>query len=47
MKRTGESEDSNIDIYYTCNSIKNKDFINIGFLTKSKNPYGELMHCCF
>lgn len=47
MKRTGESDDSNTDIYYTCNPIKNKDFMYIGFLTKSKNPYGELMPCCF
>jgi len=48
MKRTGESDDSNnTDIYYTCSPIKNKDFIYIGFLTKSKNPYGELMPCCF
>lgn len=34
-------------IYYTCDPVHNGKHMYIGFLTKSKNPYGEDMPCCF
>lgn len=35
------------EIYYTCSPEKNGSHMYIGFLTKSKNPLGEFMPCCF
>lgn len=35
------------DIYYTCSPEENGIHIYVGFLTKSKNPNGEFMPCCF
>ena len=35
------------NIYYTCDPKYNGQHSYIGFLTKSKNPYGEPMPCCF
>ena len=35
------------DIYYTCSPEENGNHTYIGFLTKSKNPNGEPMPCCF
>lgn len=34
-------------IYYTCDPDINGDHMYVGFLSKSKNPYGEAMPCCF
>lgn len=34
-------------IYYTCDPELNSKHMYIGFLNKSKNPYGEPMPCCF
>ena len=43
---------SNIDgkgsnIYYTCDPKINKEHMFIGFLSRSSNPYGHCMPCCF
>jgi hypothetical protein len=35
------------DNYWTCNDYKNKEFVHIGFLSKSNNPNGLCMPCCF
>ena len=35
------------DIYYTCNPEDNGQHMYIGFLTRSNNPFGECMPCCF
>lgn len=35
------------DIYYTCDPEENGEHYYVGFLTKSKNPYGQCMPCCF
>jgi hypothetical protein len=39
------------DVYYTCSPGKgpksNGEHIHVGFLTRSKNPYGHCMPCCF
>jgi hypothetical protein len=35
------------DIYYTCNPEDNDIHMYIGFLSRSVNPYGEPMPCCF
>ena len=34
-------------VYYTCSPEENGKHMYIGFLNKSKNPYGEAMPCCF
>jgi hypothetical protein len=34
-------------IYYTCSPEENGEHIYVGFLTKSKNPHGQCMPCCF
>lgn len=35
------------ELYYTCNPEDNGDHYYIGFLTRSNNPYGQCMPCCF
>ncbi|MEM3063419.1 MAG: hypothetical protein QW303_07745, partial [Nitrososphaerota archaeon] len=34
-------------VYYTCDPKENGKHMYVGFLSKSKNPYGEPMPCCF
>ena len=34
-------------IYYTCNPEENAEHMFIGFLSRSNNPYGQCMPCCF
>ena len=34
-------------VYYTCNPNDNGQHTHIGFLTRSRNPFGECMPCCF
>jgi hypothetical protein len=40
-------KDSNNYLYYTCNPEENQKHTYVGFLTKSRNPYGQCMPCCF
>ena len=40
---TGQSK----DIYYTCDPEDNGTHFFVGFLTRSNNPFGECMPCCF
>ena len=35
------------NIHYGCGPEKNKEHMYIGFLTRSNNPYGHCMPCCF
>ena len=35
------------DIFYSCNPELNGEHMYVGFLTKSNNPFGECMPCCF
>ena len=35
------------NIYYTCDPKENGDYMYIGFLSRSSNPYGLCMPCCF
>jgi hypothetical protein len=35
------------DVYYTCSPNENGDHMYVGFLTRSNNPYGHCMPCCF
>lgn len=35
------------EIYYTCSPEQNGVHMYVGFLTRSKNPNGEYMPCCF
>ena len=34
-------------IYYSCNPEENSDHTFVGFLSRSNNPYGQCMPCCF
>jgi len=34
-------------IYYTCDPKDNGEYMHIGFLSRSANPYGLCMPCCF
>jgi hypothetical protein len=34
-------------IYYTCDPKENGDYMYIGFLSRSANPFGLCMPCCF
>ena len=34
-------------IYYVCTPQENKEYTYVGFLSKSANPYGICMPCCF
>lgn len=34
-------------VYYTCSPEENGKHMFVGFLNKSKNPFGEAMPCCF
>lgn len=35
------------EIHYACSPDENGEHMFIGFLTRSKNPFGEYMPCCF
>ena len=35
------------EIYYTCNPEINGEYMYIGFLSRSANPYGLCMPCCY
>jgi len=35
------------EMYYTCDPMKNGEHMYVGFLTKSVNPFGQCMPCCF
>ena len=37
----------NNDIYYTCNPEENGEYTYIGFLSRSANPHGLCMPCCY
>ena len=34
-------------IYYSCNPEENGEHMYVGFLSRSNNPYGQCMPCCF
>src|SRR4029078_2767794 len=34
-------------IYYSCNPDENSDHMFVGFLSRSNNPFGQCMPCCF
>ena len=43
-------EEGNItgnEIHYTCSPDDNGDHMYVGFLTRSTNPFGQCMPCCF
>jgi hypothetical protein len=35
------------ELFYTCDPEENAEHMYVGFLTKSNNPFGECMPCCF
>ncbi len=49
IKVTDQDEASGLinDIYYTCDPEDNGTHMFVGFLTRSNNPFGECMPCCF
>lgn len=34
-------------LFYSCDPTTNGEFVNIGFLTKGRNPSGKCMPCCY
>ncbi|QKF93820.1 putative very early transcription factor VETF [Fadolivirus algeromassiliense] len=43
-----DEEGNNIgSIYYTCNPDENAEHMFVGFLSRTNNPYGQCMPCCF
>ena len=42
-----EGQYTNNKIYYTCDPVYNGEYIYVGYLTKSNNPFGEPIPCCF
>lgn len=48
IKVVAQDEHGNAnDIFYTCDPENNGEHMFVGFLTKSNNPFGECMPCCF
>jgi hypothetical protein len=48
IKVVGQDDQGNAnDIFYTCDPEENGEHMFVGFLTKSNNPFGECMPCCF
>lgn len=44
LNNTGDDKQS---IFYSCNPDDNGDHMYVGFLSKSNNPHGQCMPCCF
>ena len=42
-----ENSAGNDDIYFTCDPTENGKYMYVGFLTRSNNPNGLCMPCCF
>jgi len=47
LKSTTDDGAEGTMIYYTCDPDNNGDHIHIGFLSRSNNPHGQCMPCCF
>jgi hypothetical protein len=47
LKTTDEEGRDVGTIYYTCNPHENGEHMFVGFLSRSNNPYGQCMPCCF
>jgi hypothetical protein len=47
LRSTTENAGQKSDVFYTCDPDNNGEHMYIGFLTKSNNPFGECMPCCF
>jgi hypothetical protein len=44
---TDETTGQTNEIFYTCDPEDNGTHMYVGFLTRSNNPFGECMPCCF
>ena len=44
---TGDENDPDKMIYYSCNPKDNGEHTYVGFLSRSNNPFGQVMPCCF
>jgi len=47
LEATNKKDNKNSIIYYTCSPKINGEYMHIGFLTRSKNPHGLCMPCCY
>ena len=49
IKVSDKDESSGLvnDLYYSCDPEENGEHMYVGFLTRSNNPFGECMPCCF
>lgn len=47
IKAAKLDDDNGNSVYWACNPEDNKEFMHIGFLSRSNNPNGLCMPCCF
>lgn len=47
MEFDEEGNPTGNDIHYACSPGENGEHMYVGFLTRSKNPFGQCMPCCF
>jgi hypothetical protein len=47
LKNSDQSAELDSTIFYSCNPIDNGQHMYIGFLSRSTNPFGACMPCCF
>lgn len=47
IRAVGLGDSDNSSVYYSCNPKDNGEHMYIGFLSRSKNPFGQPMPCCF
>lgn len=47
LKVTSDTSNGGNEIYYSCDPDENGEHMFVGFLTKTVNPFGECMPCCF
>lgn len=42
-----DGEPTGNEVFYTCSPKENGEHMHVGFLTRSQNPHGQCMPCCF
>jgi hypothetical protein len=47
IKATKLDDGNGSSVYWACNPEDNKEYVHIGFLSRSNNPNGLCMPCCF
>ena len=42
-----DGEPTGNEVFYACSPKENGEHMHVGFLTRSQNPHGQCMPCCF